>query len=75
MVGSMRPRLQAQAATLAVQAGLCIVLIPRLGAAGAAISLTAAILVWAILHWLLAWRDTGIDTSSFGALGLLRKTA
>jgi O-antigen/teichoic acid export membrane protein len=74
MVGNMRPRLQAQAATLIVQSGLCIALIPSLGAAGAAISLTAAILVWTILHWWLAWRDTGIDTSCFGAFGLLRKT-
>ena len=75
MVGKMRPRLQAQAATLIVQAGLCMALIPSLGAAGAAISLTAAIVVWATLHWLLAWRATGIDTSFFGALPLPGETA
>ena len=65
MVGDMATRLKAQAVTLIVQATLAIALIPSLGAAGAVISLTVAILTWSALHWWLALRKTGINTSAF----------
>jgi O-antigen/teichoic acid export membrane protein len=67
MVGDMRHRLQAQAVNMVVQLGLAVALIPALGALGAVISLSFSILVWAGLHWWLAWRTTGIDTSVIAA--------
>ena len=70
MTGDMRTRISAQAATLAVQAGVGLLLVPKLGASGAVISLISAILTWALLHWWLAYRAIGIDTS---ILGLMRK--
>jgi O-antigen/teichoic acid export membrane protein len=68
MTNDMRRRIFAQGATLIVQAGLALILIPKMGAIGAGISLTAAILTWAVLHWWLALRATGIDTSVLGAI-------
>jgi O-antigen/teichoic acid export membrane protein len=72
MVGSMRRRVQAQAVTLIVQGGLGVLLVPILGVVGAVISLTAAILIWCLLHWYFAWRETGIDTSALFAVRLIR---
>ena len=66
MVGAMRYRLAVQLVTLAVQLALGVLLIPRHGAAGAAIALTAGILTWSFVHWLVALRLTAIDTSAFG---------
>jgi O-antigen/teichoic acid export membrane protein len=65
MVGDMSSRLKAQLLTLIVQATLAILLIPSMGAAGAVISLTVAILTWSALHWWLAMRTTGINTLAF----------
>jgi O-antigen/teichoic acid export membrane protein len=65
MVGDMSSRLKAQVLTLIVQAALAILLIPSMGAAGAVISLTVAILTWSALHWWLAMRTTGINTLAF----------
>ena len=65
MVGNMRLRIQAQVTTLVLQIGLGVTLIPIWGAAGAAISLAGGIIAWSGLHWLLAWRSTGINTSAF----------
>ena len=65
MVGDMASRLKGQVITLAIQASLAIILIPRLGAAGAVISLVTAIITWAILNWWLALRATGINTFAF----------
>jgi O-antigen/teichoic acid export membrane protein len=67
MSGDMKRRVRAQAATLIVQAGLAVLLIPSLGATGAVISLVAAILTWSLVHWWIALRAMGIDTSVRGA--------
>jgi len=66
MTGDMKSRISAQAITMIVQVGLGILLIPPFGAAGAAASLVAAIVVWSLAHWWLALRATGIDTSVVG---------
>jgi O-antigen/teichoic acid export membrane protein len=68
MSGDNKRRIFAQAGTLAVQAGLGILLVPGMGAVGAVISLTSAIIIWSVLHWWIALRVTGIDTSLFGIL-------
>jgi O-antigen/teichoic acid export membrane protein len=68
IAGEMRHRLAVQLVTFAVQIGTSILLIPRLGVGGAALALAAGIVTWAVLHWLVAWRTTGIDTSVFGWL-------
>jgi O-antigen/teichoic acid export membrane protein len=65
MVGGMKERIIAQLMTLVVQAGLAFALVPIWGARGAAISLVAAILVWSLANWILAWRSTGLNTSIF----------
>jgi O-antigen/teichoic acid export membrane protein len=75
MTGDMKRRIGAQAATMTVQVGLGIALIPHLGAVGAVAALTSAILVWSLLHWWLALRATGIDTSVFGVFRASRKAA
>lgn len=75
MTGDMKSRIGAQAATMLVQAGLGIALIPSLGAAGAVAALVGAILVWSLLHWWLALRATGIDTSFFGIFAERRSAA
>lgn len=75
MTRDMKSRIGAQAATMVVQVGLGIALIPPFGAVGAVISLIAAILVWSLLHWWLALRATGIDTSILGAFSFRRKAA
>jgi O-antigen/teichoic acid export membrane protein len=67
MTGDMRSRIGAQAATMVVQVGLGVALIPSFGAVGAVAALVAAILVWSLLHWWLALRSTGIDTSPLAA--------
>jgi O-antigen/teichoic acid export membrane protein len=67
MTGDMKSRIAAQTATMLVQVGLGIALIPRLGAAGAVAALVAAILAWSLVHWWLALRTTGLDTSLLGA--------
>jgi O-antigen/teichoic acid export membrane protein len=72
MTGDMKRRVRAQILTLGIQAGLGVVLVPVLGALGAVISLVAAILTWAVVHWWFAWQATGIDTS---AIKLLRVRA
>jgi O-antigen/teichoic acid export membrane protein len=71
----MKRRIGAQAATMIVQVGLGIILIPHLGAVGAVAALTSAILVWSLLHWWLALSATGIDTSFFGVFRASRKAA
>jgi O-antigen/teichoic acid export membrane protein len=68
MTGDMKRRIGAQAVTMIVQAGLGLALIPPFGAVGAVASLTVSILVWSFLHWWLALRTTGIDTSLFGGI-------
>jgi O-antigen/teichoic acid export membrane protein len=73
MTGEMKSRIAAQAATMAVQVGVGVALIPLLGAVGAVAALVAAILVWSLLHWWLALRATGIDTSMFGVLSGRRR--
>jgi O-antigen/teichoic acid export membrane protein len=73
MTGDMRNRISAQAATMVVQVGLSVALIPVLGAGGAVAALVAAILLWSLLHWWLALRATGIDTSMFGVLSVRRR--
>ena len=75
MTGDMKSRIGAQAATMVVQVGLGIALIPTLGATGAVAALVAAILVWSFLHWWLALRATGIDTSLLGAFSGRRSAA
>jgi O-antigen/teichoic acid export membrane protein len=71
MTGDMKRRIGAQAATMIVEAGLAIALIPRLGAPGAVAALVASILVWSLAHWWLALRTTGIDTSMLGVISRL----
>jgi O-antigen/teichoic acid export membrane protein len=68
MTGEMKSRMGAQGATMIVQVGLGVALIPSHGAAGAVAALVAAILVWSLLHWWLALRATGIDTSMLGVI-------
>lgn len=68
IAGEMRHRLAIQLVTFAVQIGISILLIPRLGVEGAALALAAGIVTWAVLHWLVAWRTTRIDTSVLGWL-------
>jgi hypothetical protein len=53
--------------------GLGLAFIPKLGAVGAVISLVAAILVWSLLHWWLALRTTGIDTSLISVFASRKK--
>lgn len=65
MTGSMRSRIAAQIITLIVQASTAWALIPEYGSAGAAASLVCAIVTWAGVHWFLAKRATGIDTSIY----------
>ncbi|QLC22456.1 oligosaccharide flippase family protein [Parasphingopyxis sp. CP4] len=67
MAGRMRDRLAVQAVTLIVQAGIGLALIERFGAEGAAIALITAILVWSLLHWAVALKTLGVDTSIWGA--------
>jgi O-antigen/teichoic acid export membrane protein len=74
MSGDMKRRIRAQAVTMVVQVGLGVAFIPTLGAVGAVISLVAAILVWSLLHWWLALRATGIDSSVMGAFASFRKS-
>jgi O-antigen/teichoic acid export membrane protein len=73
MTGAMKSRIAAQATTMAVQVGVGVALIPMLGAVGAVAALVAAILVWSLLHWWLALRATGIDTSMFGVFSGRRR--
>jgi O-antigen/teichoic acid export membrane protein len=68
MVGQMRDRIIVQVLTLLVQVGLGAALIPFYGAGGAATALTVGIVAWSVLHWLVAWRTLGIDTSAIGWL-------
>jgi O-antigen/teichoic acid export membrane protein len=75
MTGDMKRRIGAQAVTMVVQVGLGLALIPEFGAPGAVAALTAAILVWSLLHWWLAFRTTGIDTSFLAILSARRRTA
>lgn len=75
MTGDMKSRIGAQAVTMVVQVGLGLALIPAFGAPGAVAALTAAILVWSILHWWLALRATGIDTSLLAIFSRRRRTA
>lgn len=63
MAGRMKARIVAQTATMLVQVVASLLLIGPYGAAGATAALVAAILTWSILHWFLAWRILGIDTS------------
>jgi len=63
MAGAMRLRILVQGLMLLVQLGLGLVLIGPFGAAGAALALVGAILVWSILNWLFARVALGIDTS------------
>jgi O-antigen/teichoic acid export membrane protein len=74
MTGDMKSRIGAQAATMVVQVGLGIMLIPALGASGAVTALVVAILVWSLLHWWLALRATGIDTSFLAAFSWQART-
>lgn len=66
IAGEMRHRLAVQLVTFGVQIGTSLLLIPRLGVEGAALALAAGIVTWAALHWLVAWRTIGIDTSVLG---------
>jgi O-antigen/teichoic acid export membrane protein len=75
MTGDMKSRIGAQAVTMVVQVGLGLALIPAFGAPGAVAALTAAILVWSLLHWGLALRATGIDTSFVAVFSVRRRTA
>jgi O-antigen/teichoic acid export membrane protein len=75
MTGDMKSRIGAQAVTMVVQLGLGLALIPAFGAPGAVASLVAAILVWSLLHWWLALRATGIDTSFLAIFSRRRRTA
>ena len=63
MAGAMRLRILVQGLMLLVQLGLGLVLIGPFGAAGAALALVGAILVWSILNWLFAKVALGVDTS------------
>jgi O-antigen/teichoic acid export membrane protein len=65
MSNDMRRRLLAQLVTLVVQAGLGVALVPAFGVAGGVFALFAAILTWSIVHWLVAWRTTGMDAAAF----------
>jgi O-antigen/teichoic acid export membrane protein len=73
MTGDMKRRIRAQVVTMVVQVGLGLAFIPSLGAVGAVISLVAAILVWSLLHWWLALRTTGIDTSLISVFASRKK--
>lgn len=53
-------------AALAVNIGLCFLLIPSLGIVGAAIANCTAVVAWNMLLWALARRQTGLDTSILG---------
>jgi O-antigen/teichoic acid export membrane protein len=70
----MKDRVRAQVATLVVQAGLAFALVPRFGVPGAVTSLTCAIVVWSLLHWLIARGTTGIDASAFSFSPKIRRS-
>jgi O-antigen/teichoic acid export membrane protein len=53
-------------ASLALNLGLGVLLIPHYGAVGAAFSTSAASLAWNVLLWRHARRETGIDPSVLG---------
>jgi hypothetical protein len=50
-------------------------MVPTMGAVGAVASLVAAIIIWSVLHWWLALRVTGIDSSLMGVLRGAREVA
>jgi O-antigen/teichoic acid export membrane protein len=75
MTGDMKRRIRAQATTMVVELGLAVALIPSFGAVGAVAALIGSILTWSLLHWWLALRATGIDTSVISALRSTRETA
>jgi O-antigen/teichoic acid export membrane protein len=75
MAGDMKRRIQAQAVTLVVQAVLTLTLVPSFGVAGAVVALSLQMIVWAGVHWLLAKRATGIDTSAIAAARAWRTAA
>jgi O-antigen/teichoic acid export membrane protein len=75
MTGDMKRRIRAQATTTVVELGLAVALIPSWGAVGAVAALIGSILTWSLLHWWLALRATGIDTSVISALRSTRRKA
>lgn len=74
MTGSMAQRLAAQAASLFIHVVTAFALIPTYGSAGAALSLVAAIVSWAMLHWFAAWRTTGLNASIYPSIFQLFRT-
>jgi O-antigen/teichoic acid export membrane protein len=75
MSGDIMRRVFAQITTLVVQVGLGVLMVPTMGAVGAVASLVAAIIIWSVLHWWLALRVTGIDSSLMGVLRGAREVA
>jgi len=53
-------------ASIALNVGLGVLLVPRLGAVGAAISATIASAAWNLLLWRYARREIGVDSSVLG---------
>jgi O-antigen/teichoic acid export membrane protein len=70
MTGRMKLRLLAQGATLVVQIGAGLLLIGPFGAAGAAAALAAAVVTWALTHWLIVRKVLCVETSLFSFVRL-----
>lgn len=58
--------MRATLAALAINVVACIVLIPEYGVLGAACANFASTVAWNLILWVLAIRQTGIDTSAIG---------
>lgn len=51
---------------------ICLILVPIIGGAGAAVAYTVSLITWNTYLWLKAWQVLSLDTSAFGWLPLLR---